>query len=203
MWNDQKDLWSRIASPSYDSFSSKQKEFVKYFVENCASKISRTQNNLISIGDASGIIDINDKIRAASFKCDDLAFLSRVVIFYALWNPDPNNFLENHEAWWKFGIAIDFILSEIFQSSGKRWGNDLMFDDRSQELSLAADFEIYQGIFFREGLPVGPANENTLDIYLGNVAETLNEKEAVKMTFTETMQNARWLPWIEALNNVP
>lgn len=192
-------LWNKIAVPSYNSLSSKQIKFLELFSKEFAPLLSRTANGCVNIDE---VPQIRNKLLALDLDCDELSFLSRTVVFYSMWCPDNKQPFDDNGTWWKLGIVIDYLLSEMFGASGNQWGNDLMFDDRSQPLSLACDLEVHQGIFFRGGLPVGPANENTLDIYLGHVAETLDEEKAVKMTFKDTMK-FQWQPWIEALDNVP
>jgi hypothetical protein len=195
---DRTKLWNKIAVPSYNSLNPKQTQFIELFKE-FSPLLTRTANSLVSIDD---VPQIRNKLCALDLDCDELAFLSRTIVFYSMWCPDKEQPFDENGVWWKIGIVIDYLLSEMFGASGNRWGDDLMFDDRLQPLSLACDFEVHQGIFFRSGRPVGPANENTLDIYLGHVAETLDEERAVQMTFKDTMKS-QWQPWIEALDNVP
>lgn len=197
--SDRATLWSNIALPSYNNLNLKQRQFIELFAKEFAPLLIRTVDGAVNLND---VPQIRHKLRALDLDCDELAFLSRTVVFYSMWSPDKDQPFDDHGTWWKLGIVIDYLLSEEFGASGNRWGNPMLFDDRSQPLSLAIDLEIHQGIFFRASRPVGPANENTLDIYLGHVAETLDEERAVTMTYKDTMKS-QWQPWIEALDNVP
>lgn len=197
--SDRSTLFTNIALPSYSSLNAKQIRFIELFSKEFAPLLTRTANNCVNLDDTP---QIRSKLFALGLDCDELAFLSRTVVFYSMWCPDNKQPFDDNGVWWKLGIVIDYLLSEMFGASGNRWGNSLMFDDRMQPLSMACDFEIHQGIFFREGRPVGPANENTLDTYLGNLAEILEEDEAAQMTFKDTMK-LQWQPWIEALSSVP
>lgn len=193
-------LWENIAAPSYHALCHAHKEFISDFARNLAPLLTRVNNDMVNIDETPSL---RDKVKAADLSCDDMAFIARVIVYYSLWCPDDEAIFEENGAWWKLGIAFDYLLSEAFRASGKRWGDQLLFDNRNERLSLACDLDIRQGIFFKGESPLGPANEKTLDIYLGHLAEGFSEKEAVNMTFIKAMNDKRWQPWLEAMNNVP
>ena len=198
--NDRVELFSKTVVRTIGVLS--QDIFMKYirFMESDYKIIDR---ELSTLGSLNAVMNISNTISDEDIWNGELALLCRTLVFNVLWGYEKS---VTDIAWWRFGVAADFIISLRLGTSLKRWDSEFL---KEIELSYGSvnrstDVEVRQGFLFKDDLLLGPATNFTLKAYRAiSRDKTLSPKEVSEMTIKNSIRDERWLPWVEAVRNVP